>query len=42
MDGALDEKMLFCKVTHHLVPEIGTILARGMFVNGNFTIRSSP
>ena len=38
----LDEKILFGKITHHVVQEITKMLARGMFVNGNSTFRSSP
>ena len=38
----LDEKIVFGKITRYLDPEIGKMLERGMFGNGNSTFHSVP
>ena len=38
----LDEKILFGKITHHLDPEIGKMLVRGMHWNTDSTFHSGP
>ena len=38
----LDEKILFCKITHHLDPEVRKMLVKSMFINENSIFHFGP